>query len=188
MFPVKRAGQGREIARGVLTAVALALAACGYRPAYGGAAPEQRLDVVAAPTHVPNAEALQATLAGVRAELSSAGSLRPGGGYPRVVVELVRVDEASSGIAATPLDGETIPLARGSAVAVVGRAWVEEDANAPPARDTGDVRRVVRYAASPDPRVEQQRHFDALRRAARDLGRALGRRVLGEPEPADEAL
>ena len=181
MFPVKRACQIREIATALLC---VALLGCGYRPAYGGAAPEQRLSVTAAPAGMSRPEALQGALAGVREELSSAGALRPGSAYPRVVVQVLRVDESSSGIAAL---GDQ-PLARGSSVGVLGRAWVEERAGARPAADTGNVRRVVRYASSTDPQVEERRQSDALRAASRELGRALGRRLLGEPVPANEAL
>jgi hypothetical protein len=165
-----------------------AFGGCGYQPVYGGSAPETRLAVVAAPAIGGRAEALQATLAGVRGELSKSGVLRPGGGYPRVLVQLVRLDEQGTGIARFDGPEGALPLARGSVVGIVGRAWVEEAAGADPARDTGDIRRVRRYASATDPRVEEQRHSQALRSASRELGRALGRRILGEPEPENEAL
>lgn len=167
---------------------ALVAFGCGYQPVYGGDAPETKLAVVAAPAVAGRAEAVQLALSGVRGELSRAGSLRPGTGYPRAVVELVRVDERGPGIARVDTPAGALPLARGSAVGVVGRAWVEEAPGAAPARDTGDVRRVRTYAASEDPRIEAQRHSEAMRAAARAVGRALGRRLLGEPEPADEQL
>jgi hypothetical protein len=161
----------------------LALAGCGYQPAHEARSSE-RLAVVSGGSAVARPEALQAALAGVREELSASGALRGGEGYPRVVVEILRVDEASSGIQV--LGGS--PLARGSSVGVLGRAWLEPSAGAPTARDTGDMRRVARYASSSDAAVEAQRHAQAVRAASRELGRALGRRVLGEPEPAQEGL
>lgn len=160
---------------------------CGYRAEYGGPAPDQPLTLAAAPASVARADVVQATLAGAREELSSAGALRPGSRYPRVVVEVLRVDESGTGIAVSASDPE-LPLARGSSVAVVGRAWVEERAGEAPARDTGDIRRVERYAPAADARLESERHSRALRSAARRLGRALGRRLMGHAEPADEAL
>jgi hypothetical protein len=162
---------------------------CGYAPAYGGERPAERLAVVAAPHQIPELEVVHATLSGTRAELSAAGVLAPGEAAPRVVVELVRVDERSSGVAATTLAGAELPLARGSTVGAVGRAWVEESAGGTgAARDTGDVRRVEHFATSGDPRIDAMRHSRALESAGRRLGRALARRVLGDPEPLDEAM
>lgn len=163
--------------------------ACGYRPAYGETRPEQRLTVVAATPKVPRPVALQAALSGARARLSRAGVLGAGTGYPRLVVELVRVDEKSSGVQlGVDAQGRDLPLARGSLVAVTGRAWVELEAGGEAVRDTGDVRRVDRRGADEDPRAEAQLHKDAIRAAARRLGDALAGRVLGEAEPAMEPL
>jgi hypothetical protein len=204
MFPVKHAcakprnslrdgrsekSAWKHRARTFIAATMLAGSACGYRAEYDSAPPAQRLSVTAAPALVARPEAVQATLAGVRQELASAGALRPGKTFPRVVVEITRLDETAIGIAEADGGGEgSIPLGRGSAVGVLGRAWVEETAGARPARDTGDVRRVQRYASSPEPRIEAQRHSEAMRSAARELGRALGRRILGYAEPAVEPI
>jgi len=183
MFPVKRVR--RIVATSlVFGAVLVGLTSCGYRAVYGGGDPEGRLSVTAAPSRVPNAGAVQSVLAGVRSELGRAGVLRAGEGYPRLVVEVLRVDEVGTGIEA-PGDA---PLARGSAVAVVGRAWVESQPDAPPERDTGDTRRSERIAVGQSAAGDSLFHDEALRAAGRRLGRALAKRVLGEPEPADEAL
>jgi hypothetical protein len=98
-------------------------------------------------------------------------------------IELLRIDERASGIAAPdPGPGaERVPLARGSAVGVVGRAWVVPGPTEPRVRDTGDVRRVEYYASEADPRLDAIRHDAAVRSAARRLGRDLARRVLGQP-------
>lgn len=117
-------------------------------------------------------------MAGARRELGRAGALKSSG-YPRLVVELVRVDETSAGIAAVADQ----PAARGSRVAVVVRGWVESSEGAAE-RDTGDVRREERVATAgvgPD----TQRNVQAVREAARAAGEAVARRVLGEPEPSD---
>ena len=179
MFPVKLAG---------LTAAfctSFFLLGCGYRPAYAGPEPAEKLSVVPGPTRIPQADALGAALGGARAELSRAGALRAGSGYPRMVVELVRVDEKSAGIA---VSGGGVPLARGSTVAVTGRAWVEDAKGAEPSRDTGDLRRIEQYASDADSRGDSLRYDQAVRAAADELGHALGRLVLGLPEPTVEPL
>jgi hypothetical protein len=185
-----RPGDGERVRRRWLVGLLLvvSLTSCGYRAEYGGAGPEERLTVTAAPALVARPEAVQATLAGLRHELSAAGVLRPGAGYPRVVVEVLRVDELSAGIARQETAGGPVPLARGSAIGVVARAWVQERAGGPPARDTGDMRRVRAYATGGEAEIEAERHSAAIRAAARELGQALGRRLLGHPEPASEPM
>ena len=99
----------------------------------------------------------------------------------------VRVDEKSAGIAASQgPGGATIPLARGSTVAVTGRAWVEDSKGAEPSRDTGDLRRVEQYASETTRDAESFRYDQAVRAAADELGHSLGRLVLGLPEPTVE--
>ena len=163
---------------------------CGYQPAYSADRGPGPLRVVAAQPKVARLDAVQATLAGARAELSRRGGLRPGSGYPRMVVEVLRIDERSSGIAVDPLQpqADRVPLARGSSVGVLGRAWIEDAPGAPARRDTGDMRRVETYASQPDARLEAIRHDEAVRAAARQLGRALARRVLGQPTPDIEPM
>jgi hypothetical protein len=180
LFPVK------PLALFVLAAALFG--GCGYHAEYGGQRPTERLSVEAAPAKAPSAQALSALLAGARAELSRAGVLAKGQGYPKLRVELLRVDELASGIGATPAAGTTLPLARGSSVGVVARAWVEQGPGSAPSRDTGDLRRVERYASQSDPRVEAVRNDEAVRAAARRLGTALARQVLGEPEPGVEPM
>lgn len=166
-----------------------AVASCGYEPVYGGERPEVRLSVEAAPHGTPHVEAVQSAVSGVRRSLSRAGVLRPGKGYPMVVVEVLRVDERAAGMQAIePPEGGRLPLARGSAVGVVGRAWVEQAPRQPRSRDTGNVRRVEHYASAVDAREEQLRYAEAVRAAAHSLGEALGRRILGEPEPTLEPM
>ncbi len=180
LFPVK------PLALFVL--VASAFAGCGYHAEYAGDRPAERLSVEAAPAKAPSAQALAALLAGARAELSRAGVLASGQGYPKLRIELLRVDEAASGIGARGVGGASLPLARGSAVGVVARAWVEDAPGSAPSRDTGDLRRVERYATQIDPRTESLRNDEAVRAAARRAGAALARRVLGEPGPGIEPM
>ena len=168
----------------------LQLEGCGYRPAYEARAEAERLSVAPADPKAPRSGVVHAALAGARSELSRAGQLASGTGYPRMVVEVLRIDEQSSGVAAPPpAPGETrTPLARGSAVGVLGRAWVEQKPGGPALRDTGDMRRVETYGGGPDSVLESMRHDEAVRAAARHLGRGLARRILGEPEPDIEPI
>jgi hypothetical protein len=164
------------------------LAGCGYQPLFGGAAPSAALSVAAA-RHVAWPRVLDAALAGARGELARLGALGGDGDYPVLMVELTRVDELASGISARALGGDGVaPAARGSNVAVTGRAWVLEAREGPSTRDTGDIRRSARHAAGPDTLRESLAHDAALEAAARELGASLARAALGVPEPGFEPL
>lgn len=160
---------------------------CGYHAVYGGDATE-RLHVRLMRSLVPDAVASDEVAAGLREELARAGALDAGEGYPRIEVEVLRSDEASGGIAA----GAAGPVARATDVGITGRAWIVRSPGAPPERDTGDFRAQEVMAvdeagfATPDARASAFHHADALRAAARRLGRALGRRVLGEPAASED--
>jgi hypothetical protein len=157
---------------------------CGYRPAYAPPGNGERLAVVPAPPLVGEVGAIEGAMAGARDELARAGRLRGGRGYPRLVIEVVRLEEVATGLVA---DGDTA-RARGTAVAVVGRAWIESGPDAVRQRDTGDMQRVQRYAPEADLRVEGVRYDQAVGSAAHELGRALALRVLGHPTPPMQPL
>jgi hypothetical protein len=161
---------------------------CGYRAAYGGDEPAYRLSVAGAALRVPFPEAAQAALAGARAEAAREGVLRGGTGYPRLVVEIVRVDELASGIARSDAPGGALPLGRASAIGVTGRAWVEEGPSSPPIRATGDVRRVETVAQSEDVLGGSLAAGEGARAAARRVGEALVKRALGIAEPSVEPM
>ena len=116
----------------------------------------------------------------MRSELGAAEAL--GDGYPRVVVEVLRIDERSTGVRSM---GNAGPLARGSEIVVVGRAQVVLSADAKPVFDSGDRSRSVSYASAGSAAGDAEARSRAVRDAARALGRALGRAVLGLPEPAE---
>lgn len=166
--------------------LAVAATACGYRAANLSSARE-RVSVASAPFKSPHLEAVQAALAGLRAGLSEAGALEPGDGFPQVVVEVLRVDELPAGIENSPVAG-AVPLARGSAVGVTGRAWYVTERGGTPAADTGDVRRVEYVAQGSGSMSSGNAYAEAVRGAARKVGEALARRILGEPEPAREPM
>jgi hypothetical protein len=192
------------LARALFVLVWATFLGCGYRPLYA-AEPAQgsaRLCVVGASPLVADAAVVAEVEAGVRLGLARAGVLRAGGGYPRVVVEVLRLDETSEGIAAVPggalgpaagglplsPGGPLAPLARATAVGVLARAWIEQSPEAPRERETGDMRTADVQRAEADPRLEALRQDDAVRAAARRLGERLARRILGEPETGDEGM
>ena len=138
---------------------------------------------------LPDAVAADEVASGVREELARAGALEAGEGYPRVEIEVLRGEETSEGVSA----GASGPVARGTGVAVVARAWVVSSADAPLQADTGDMRAEESIAVDevagfggPDPRASTFHHADAARAAARRLGRKLGARVLGHPAASED--
>ncbi|MGC4091456.1 MAG: hypothetical protein QM756_26975 [Polyangiaceae bacterium] len=180
LFPVKRAAEKGLIVLGSL--VLVAPFACGYRSeqALSAATP---LCVRAAPPKLPDLGAVQAALDGARDELAQRGAL--GSSYPCLVLELLRVDEAPTGLSA-PLAGDLQPFARGTSVRVVGRGWVEATRGAPTSRDTGDVSRVARTAATQSGAADSTHHDAQVRAAAERTGRAIVAIALGLPEPQNE--
>lgn len=143
---------------------------------------------MASNTQEPETGALGAALQGLRGELARAGVLRGGTGYPRVMVELVRVDERATLVALErdETGGLLSPQGQGSLVGVTARAWVLPAPGAPPRSDTGDVRRTAGFAFHPEPGRDTVVRESALQSAGRATGRALGRRILGEIEPGRE--
>lgn len=156
---------------------------CGYRPLRSLPATAGELNVVAGPSQVPDVTLVGDAVYGAQAALAREARLGRGG-YPRLVVEVVRVDERSSGV----LGFEGQPLARGASLGLLGRAWVLDAPGASARFDTGDVRVAADIAAETDPRLDALRRDDALRALARRLGEALAGRVLGLPTPLDERL
>jgi hypothetical protein len=156
---------------------------CGYHPAFSTVASE-RLGVVAGTVLVPDSGTLAAVIAGARSELERTGVLGPEATYPRLEVDVLRVDEVSSGVTAAGAS----PIARGMGVAVVGRGRVVREPGAAPESDTGDLRRTSFLAGDSDPRVDSTLYDAALRGAAERVGRDVAKAALGIPEPADESL
>ncbi len=164
---------------------ALSSLGCGYQPVLGRAG--TALHVTLVRSAVADPVAADEVVAGIREELARAGLLAQGQGYPRVEVEVLRAAEASEGVSASPGG----PVARATDVGVEGRAWVVSAAGEAPTSATGDLRAEDTLAvdeglAAPDPRASTFHHADALRAAARRLGRALGARLLGLPSGSEE--
>jgi hypothetical protein len=190
-----------SIGSAVRTALAatafVASAACGYHAVYGGEGGE-RLHVVLARAPVASAVAADEVVSGMREELAREGALASGDGYPRVEIEVTRLDEASDAIAAVGPAGDPralVPAARATEVGVVARAWLTRGERADRERDTGDVRVLVATGATQATEatptasaasIDTLHHEDALRAAARRAGIRLARRILGEPAPAED--
>ncbi len=155
---------------------------CGYHSVYAQPGGE-RLSVQVGQVLVPEAQAVQAAASGARSELSASGLLADGGNGPRLVLDVLRVDESSRGIHVE--SGQ--PQAAGMSVAVTVRGRVFKGDAQEPTVDSGDVRRAVQLAGDADPRVDGAAYDQALRAAAERAGRAVARIALGIPEPADEA-
>jgi hypothetical protein len=191
----------------VVCSIAACVAACGYHPLYAGAQGEERLAVVGISPLVADASVVAEVEAGLRAGLARAGLLRGGSAYPRVVVEVLRIDTQSEGIAALPGGvlpppivgvpaggappagaAPLAPLARATRFGIVARAWLERSEGGPRERESGDLRTVEVAQVESDARLEALRQDDASRAAARRLGERLARRVLGEPEAPDDGM
>lgn len=164
--------------------LALASLGCGYRPlaAHGANGANQRLSVVAGSRTVPSARAQDALVAATAGRLAEAGELAGGTGYPRLEVELVRLDETAEALA--PSGGR--PLARGLRITALGRARVIRAAGEEPAFDTGDMSAHAFVTAGGSAEASLVLRDEAATLAARALGRRLGERVLGLPSPSDE--
>jgi hypothetical protein len=170
----------------------VSLLACGYRPVYGTSAPV-RLHVKVVRSAIADPVAADEVAAGMRDELAREGLLEAGEGYPRAEVEVLRADYASEGIAASG----GAPLARATDFAVTARAWIVAASGAPPESDTGDVRGELVAAldvlgpgpgAPVDLRATVLHDADALRAAARRVGRTLARKLVGEPAATDDPV
>ncbi len=197
-LPLSLYGRGGWGVRGrVAIVIALACTACGYHAVYGGEAGE-RVSVVLARAAVADSVAAGEVASGVREELARDGSLAAGSGYPRVEIEVTRIDEASDAVGATTAaDGSRAPRARATEVGVVARAWIVRKAGGDHERDTGDVRALVASAvtrsddatsAADSTAIDALRHDDAVRAAARTTGIRLARRILGRASPEVDVL
>lgn len=163
-----------------MVAMAAAMIGCGYRLAHAPVDPLGPFVVVSGPVHVPSTAALAAAEEGARAELSRAGQLSPSSAGGSLEIEVLRIEEASE---AAGLDNG-VPLARGLRITVTGRARLRGEGRHEVQRDTGDLRvaEVVAPAGAPAWVLGRE---EAERTAARRLGEALVRRLLGVAEPGE---
>lgn len=153
---------------------------CGYRPVHSQGRPASlSVSMVSAPDM-----AVATSLSeGVKLSLLRHGALRASG-YPRVEVELLRLDETSAGIASVNEN----PRARGTSLGLVARARIVAEPGTLPVQDTGDVRVVETLGVGDSATSDQTRRGDFLRVLARRLGEKLGLMLLGYPSVRDERL
>ena len=189
----------------LLALLTLVSSACGYHALYGGNSADpsgSKLHVVLVRSVVADAIASDEVVSGVREELAKDGALAAGDGYPRVEIEVLRIDESSDGITASrAASGALTPVARGTEVGLVARAWVALSQGAEKVRDTGDVRALDLVSSRESTPTTQPAgdssgsgardlltHGDALRAVGRRVGVQLARKILGHPIAADESL
>jgi hypothetical protein len=185
---IRRSEGGQDLALLIFWS-SCSILSCGYHSVYA-AGPQGKLHVVLVQSLAPDAVAADEVVSGAREELARAGALEGGDGYPRMEIEVLRADESSEGIQA----GASGPVARGTGVAVVARAWVVPAPGeaAAHASETGDMRAeesiTVDQTAlgADDPRAAVFHRADARRAAARRLGRKLAARVLGQPSASED--
>ena len=173
----------------VLAGLVAAMSGCGYHAVYANDANDAsgegaKLHVKLVRSLVPDAVAADEVVSGVRDELAQSGALAAGDGYPRVEVEVLRLDESSEGIGAPR--GASGPVARGTQVAVVARAWIASAAEAPAVHDTGDMRVLDTIGTGTSAVSDSFQYADATRAAARRMGHKLALKVLGHPATSDE--
>lgn len=162
----------------------LALAGCGYHLAGEQRDPLAPIVVQGGRALVPQVEALAAAEDGARSELSRGGALAAGAdGESALVVEILRIEEISEGIASAPSARGALPLARGTRLAVSGRASLRRGGKVE--RETGDMRAADTFARDDEAARSLVQRREAIRRAARLLGERLARRLLGYPEPGE---
>jgi hypothetical protein len=153
------------------------LSACGYVPVHTVHAESEKLAVAIVSVQAGDAGTLEALRSGVTQGLTERGMLRAGSDYPRVEVELVRIDRMAEGAAASP--GSTGALARAFRVVVTGRAWVAKDKDTH-VDETGELREDVVRAAEQG-QSEALADIDSVRFVSQALGRKLARKIQGEP-------
>lgn len=153
-------------------------AGCGYAPV--GSLPHAagKLSVVAGASTVADPEVVAGALFGARRELAAQNALgEDARAYPRLVVEVLRLDDDATAIGVGPQ-----PIAGSVHRRATGRAHVEDrPGNA--GFDTGDLTVDDDAAPSPDALSDLARTADARRDLGRRLGEALAARVVGAPSP-----
>ena len=170
----------RQLRLGMLLLGAFA-GGCGYGPARDLSPARGALSVAAGEALVPDAQAREDVATGARAMLARRGALSAAS-YPRMVVELLRVEEATSGI----VDRGGEPVGRGVVISLTGRAFLQGRPGGPEEADTGWVRVSGGVESGLEIRADTLHRDDSVRGLARRLGEALAERVLGYHAPRAE--
>jgi hypothetical protein len=155
---------------------------CGYHLANAPSDPLGPFTIAGGAVHAPDSALAAAAEEGARAELAREGQLEARGAGSVIEIELLRVDEASEGIASGPSGS---PTARAVTVTATGRARIRRARGAAVERDSGEVRVGETAATAPSVAAGVVVRDEAARAAARRLGEALVRRLLGVPSPGE---
>jgi hypothetical protein len=165
--------------RALWAALGLTMVACGYAPVHGVPRDVPRLGVVLADAHAGDAATGEALRLGAMQGLAARGLARAGEAYPRLELELLRIDRVPEGLAEVSTERGRQPLARAFRVVLTGRAWVaisERERT----EETGDLSvEIVRVAGRGA--EELALDSDSIRLSAQKLGRALAQKIQGEP-------
>jgi hypothetical protein len=164
----------RDCARWYVVAFALVQLHCGYHSLASQPVAET-LAVLAVGRSAVDGMTEAAVVAGARATLATEGALRTGTDYPRLEIEVVADDFAAGGVIAE----RGAPHAQGTDVRVVAHATLRRKANDPSAWESGEVVATSTYATRNTDELTQSQL--AVRAAARDVGRTLALRALGDP-------
>lgn len=163
-----------------LVFVLLFVLGCGYHAVYADGA-EEKLHVKLSRAPIADAVAADEVLSGAREQLAREGALASGDGFPRLEIEVVRIDETAAGV----LSDGTLPHASGTWRAVVARAWIVDREGAERTRDTGDMQTEDLASVQATAPADQLAANDGARALAHRLGRRIALRVLGHPASSD---
>jgi hypothetical protein len=187
MFPVRSSTSSSKPGRrwtwlALLAAVPVLEAACGYQPVHGSGEriARERYAVVLVGAKIADAAATDEVLMGVREGLSREGLLRSGAAYPRVELEVLRMDEQADGLTAQrdPAGAARTPKARMVSLGIVARAWLRRTPGGDIEHDTGDVRGAdVLGTPSVDGTADPRRSLFEVRDGARATARRLGQKI-----------
>jgi hypothetical protein len=168
--------------RAVGVVLAAACAGCGYHLANAAGASGGPISIVGGPSTTPDAALAGAAEAGARAELARADALGGSGAPREIMIEILRVDEAAEAIHAG-IGG--VPTASAVRVTALGRARLRRRDTGAVERETGNLHVTETAARAPSVAAGAVTRDEAGRAAARRLGEALVRALLGRPDPEE---
>ncbi len=174
---------------------------CGYRPLRSGLAGTPRIRVEGATAHVPGGETTSLTdeaVRGARGELARWGALADSPRSPgsarevdRLRIEIVRLDEASEGVAAIDAEGGAaidaegvaLPRARGVRIRITARGTIAGPGGRYETRDVeaSEIVAAPAFVSAGDALAWDAVRAGAVRAAARTVGALVAREVLGIP-------
>jgi hypothetical protein len=158
------------------------LIACGYQPEVGQSS-SQHYAVAAGRTSVPDPTMLPDVLLSARSELANHQALASDP-FPRLVIELVALEERASGLQATVQR----PIGRSTTLNLAGRAWLQREPDGKSCWDSGVIWVSDSYQVAEGFQRDTLDRDDLRRSLARRLGQQLMSKVLGLPAPQSPRL